>query len=139
MVSEEISDHSPQSEHESDATHPVFGYLRDRSMVPTPSRWLYYPAMSRDLGLWMILVASVTIAVLSCKERGSIPPPISDGKCLVDQYIGALAKKQTCDYVGYRWSCGLGDDGVHSCVRGAEASGERTPTVPPPPVPIPGG
>ncbi len=53
------------------------------------------------------------------------PPPIADGKCLADKYVGSTAMKQSCLYVGYNWSCGF-DGATYSCDRGSEANGERT-------------
>ncbi len=76
------------------------------------------------------------LALSACKDAPSIPPPIANGKCLVDRYIGSAAKKQTCDYVGYRWTCEL-DGSTNECNRGNEVSGERDPIIPPPPVAAP--
>ena len=77
-----------------------------------------------------ILIAALSLT--ACKQPGSagpgVPPPITDGKCVADIYIGATAMKQTCIYVGYSWACQY-DMTVHTCTRGGEASGERTGTV----------
>ncbi len=57
-------------------------------------------------------------------------PPIEDGKCLVDKYIGTLEMTQTCNYVGYSWSCQLNTaSGIDECTRGGEVAGERAPAV----------
>jgi len=74
----------------------------------------------------LILVA---VLLSGCKkvERPNTPPPIADGKCLADKYVGATAMKQSCLYVGYNWSCAY-DAGIYSCDRGTEASGERVTT-----------
>ena len=72
----------------------------------------------------------LTIALLgACKKKeaavdDNTPPPIADGKCLGDRYIGRTAIKQSCIYVGYNWGCTY-DAGTYVCDRGTEAAGER--------------
>lgn len=81
------------------------------------------------------LLVSLFLLVGCTKKSGNdIPPPIANGKCLVDHFNGAVAMKQTCTHVGYVWACSLATTGTQECTRGAEARGERTPAVPPPPV-----
>jgi hypothetical protein len=75
------------------------------------------------------MIKMKTIILLSmlsaCKEPGSAqvsPPPIAEGKCLVDVYIGDQAITQVCVHKGYEWNCTLVGN---MCKRGREASGER--------------
>lgn len=74
----------------------------------------------------MRTLAIAAILSAACKSTTPIPPPpISDGKCLVDVYVGPTAESQTCVYVGYTWACSLSPTGWDQCKRGREASGER--------------
>lgn len=71
----------------------------------------------------MRALVALVIACAACST--SVPPPISEGKCLVDEFAGARAEKQTCIYAGYTWRCAWSSN-HNTCTRGGEASGERT-------------
>lgn len=67
----------------------------------------------------------------ACEKKGdsaraSDPPPISSGKCVVDQYYADRAITQICNYGGYSWSCRfLPGTWTNTCDRLGEAVGER--------------
>lgn len=80
---------------------------------------------------YLVLLTALSACTVSCKvnEADLLPPPIKDGKCLVDEYKNVNATKQTCNYGGYVWSCTRDDQAAHACTRGAEAVSERAPAV----------
>jgi hypothetical protein len=75
---------------------------------------------------------SVILLLVACKVKGEAPkaPPIADGKCLVDKYVGTTELTQVCNFAGYSWSCQYnGITREDECTRGAEVAGERLPAV----------
>lgn len=82
------------------------------------------------------LLVVVLALFAACKKSGVQPPPIAQGKCLVDKYVGAQAMQQGCQFEGYSWACTYDEKTlVNTCNRGAEANSERPPTVAPQPMP----
>ncbi len=79
----------------------------------------------------MIKYLIILVTITACKPKEKLdPPPWTDGKCLVDSYLGRQAQAATCDYIGYRWNCKWTGD-TFSCTRGPESAGERPIIVPP--------
>lgn len=77
----------------------------------------------------MSFVISVVFgSSLGCAKPGcggsSLPPPVVQGRCVVDAYRDDEIQRRTCVHQGYEWSC-ANDGGYVVCTRGKEASGER--------------
>lgn len=68
------------------------------------------------------IVLTLALCAAACKS----PPPISQGKCLVDRYEENTAVKQTCTYEGWNWTCD-----AKNCDRAGEATGEAPKTPEP--------
>lgn len=71
------------------------------------------------------MLLAALLALLSCKQKGRTdPPPLVEGRCVVDRFYGDVVSKQTCVHGGYNWVCTY-DGSEHSCERTGEAGGER--------------
>lgn len=50
-----------------------------------------------------------TILVLTaCTDKVylyPIPPPVKEGKCIANNYIGDVPEDELCVYKGYNWDC----------------------------------
>ncbi len=77
-------------------------------------------------------------ALLSCDRKKSddhtcvypLPPPILNGTCVGESYVGSTPIKQTCVHADYKWSCTWHPVGnLYLCDRGArmESFAEKPP------------
>lgn len=86
------------------------------------------------LPIGVVVVCLLIVASWYVRARGSdiavdvadrpLPPPVAQGRCVVDVYRDAEIQRRTCVHQGYEWSC-ASDGGYVVCTRGKEASGER--------------